>query len=124
MACRLIEVRLGKSPGAIAKRIGLNTHPLRDVDKKVTKGNLVDSFARNLTEFTMLISASGEDDRQVGILVRVGISHPASKKNGSGVQQSLFAILDLRKSRNELPEVFDLIFSNLTRLAMASGSFP
>ena len=54
------------------------------------------ALTRHLAEFAMLVAAAGEDDRQIGVLVRVRIAHAAAEENGGGVQKGPLAILHLR----------------------------
>ena len=57
----------------------------------------------------MTVASAGEEDREVGVLVRVRIADAAAEEHRGRVEQGPVSIIHLGKAREELAEVLDLV---------------
>ena len=84
---------LQQSASACSELIDFQPEFLQQAELEIAERNLTTSFGGVGFELAVFKAATSEDDREIGIGVRVGIGHPASKENHGVVQQRAFAIL-------------------------------
>ena len=101
-------------PCAAAELIGFNTEVLEHRDKQITQGLIMIPAKGNV--LTVSQAASTNQDGQVRVVMRVRVTHVASKQDHRAVEQTVFTFASYRELLKQLAEHHHLLMVGILKL--------